>query len=248
MSVACPHCGFANEDWASFCTNCGRPLRNDQEGTRALPPGPGRAPTETGLLLMILGVVISAVPFVSVVGFILLLIGVLLLLTGARTFGARHRALVIWSILLYILIGVATAIFFFIIILQVALAFTTPSPQESIETVWRSALVALGIGLGALTLPFFLITWELQDGRGRRFLWLALAIDLGGTAVLVWYLFPFAGILTAAIEGDINQLLALASSPLLLAFPLRSLAWAYPYFLAHRRLSTSRNASPAMTG
>ena len=197
---------------------------------------------------MILGVLISAVPFVSLVGFILLVIGVLLLLSGSRTFGARHRQLVTWSILLYTLIAIATAISFFFLILQAALALTTPSPQGAIETVWRSALVALGIGLGALTLPFFLITWDLQDGRGRRFLWLALAIDLGGTAALVWYLFPFAGILIAAIEGDINQLLALASSPLLLAFPLRSLAWAYPYFLAHRRVSTSRNASPAMMG
>ncbi|MEE9163449.1 MAG: zinc ribbon domain-containing protein [Thermoplasmata archaeon] len=248
MSVACPHCGFANEDWASFCTNCGRPLRTVQEGIRALPPGPGRGPTRTGLLLMILGVLISAVPFVSLVGFILLVIGVLLLLTGARTFGARHRRLVVWSILLYILIAIATAISFFFIILQVALTLTTPSPLGAIETVWRSALVALGLVLGALTLPFFLITWELQDEKGRRFLWLALTIDLVGTAALVWYLSPFAGILTAALEGDISQLLALASSPLLLAFPLRSLVWAYPYFLAHRRVSTSRNGSPAMTG
>jgi hypothetical protein len=67
-------------------------------------------------------------------------------------------------------------------------------------------------------------------------------------AALVRYLSPFAGILTAAIEGDTDQLLALASLPLLLAFPLRSLVWAYPSFLANRRVSTSRNGNPAMTG
>ncbi|MFQ6013047.1 MAG: zinc-ribbon domain-containing protein [Thermoplasmata archaeon] len=238
MTAVCRHCGHPNEDWASYCANCGRPLQAVPATPQAYPHPQDRGRTRTGLLLLTVGVVLSAIPYVSFVGFLLLIVGVLLLFLGADAFGARHRRLVLASVLLYILVLVATGAALVVLLFQAVVALAPSAPPTAIEGVWRSALLALGIGLGAMTVPFLLITWELQDARGRRFLWLALGINLGGTAALVWFLFPFAGVFTAAAAGDIGPLAALANLPVLLLYSLTSLAWAYPYFLAYRRVTT----------
>src|SRR2546421_692982 len=114
MSVlTCPRCGASNTPPARFCSTCGNPLLTVSAPT--LPPVGYSPPpaqqyypyqypanywevvrankinnTQTGLLLLVIGVLIAWIPFAGFVGGIVGFIGGILVLVGREPFGSDH--------------------------------------------------------------------------------------------------------------------------------------------------------------
>src|SRR5689334_18409689 len=107
-TITCPRCGTSNPATARFCTICGSPLVNAPSGIPIAPsttpstlgapvPSPyhqyapgyidhARATaidrTKTGLLIMVIGFLISWIPFVGGVGGLLELVGAIMVILG----------------------------------------------------------------------------------------------------------------------------------------------------------------------
>src|SRR5437016_14637173 len=111
--VTCPRCGASNTPPARFCSTCGNPLLTVPTPTippmgYAPPPAQQYYPyqypanywevvrankinnTQTGLLLLVIGVLIAWIPFAGFVGGIVGFIGGILVLVGREPFGADH--------------------------------------------------------------------------------------------------------------------------------------------------------------
>src|SRR2546426_7874767 len=107
-----------------FCTNCGSPLSAGTAPPSSAPPmypapGPygGAMPglpsawdaerrkqidrTKTGLLLLLIGGLISWIPIIGVFGALLLLIGAILVILRRKAFGSTHARNVVIAIVLY---------------------------------------------------------------------------------------------------------------------------------------------------
>src|SRR2546426_7467820 len=102
-----------------FCVNCGSALSAGAGGAPAAatpmyPPAMPGLPsawdaerrkqidrTKTGLLLLLIGGLISWIPLIGVVGGLLLLIGAIFLIIGRKTFCSTHAPDVAISILLF---------------------------------------------------------------------------------------------------------------------------------------------------
>src|SRR2546428_23791 len=105
-SLTCPRCGTSNKLGTMFCTNCGSPLSAGTPAPTAAPPmyaAPGAYPgampglpsawdaerrkqidrTKTGLLLLLIGGLISWIPIVGIFGGLLSLIGAILAISIA---------------------------------------------------------------------------------------------------------------------------------------------------------------------
>src|SRR3989442_2080632 len=124
-SNVCPKCGFMNQAGWTFCANCGSPAAMaggmpPAGGTLAPPPaypaypgyGYGASPweaerqkqinrTKTGLLLLLIGGLISWIPFIGLLGSLLLLIGAILVIIGRKAFGSTHARNVVLAIVLF---------------------------------------------------------------------------------------------------------------------------------------------------
>src|SRR5207245_8237976 len=111
-----------------FCTNCGSPLSAGAPPSSGAPPmypAPGAYGgampglpsawdadrrkqidrTKTGLLLLLIGGLISWIPILGILGGLLLLIGAILVILGRQAFGSTHRRNVVIAIRL-LLVGI----------------------------------------------------------------------------------------------------------------------------------------------
>src|SRR5436309_7336842 len=133
--VTCPRCGASNTPTARFCSTCGTSLVTVPAPT--LPPM-GYAPppaqqyypyqypqnywevartnkinnTLTGLLLLVIGVLISWIPFAGAIGGIVGFIGAILVLVGREPFGEDHVRNTTLALILFI-VGITVTIFGF---------------------------------------------------------------------------------------------------------------------------------------
>jgi hypothetical protein len=69
----------------------------------------GISRTKTGLLLLIIGLLIGPIPFVGIIGGILVLVGAILVIIGRRPFGPAHSRNTIRSVIIYV-VGIAVVI------------------------------------------------------------------------------------------------------------------------------------------
>src|SRR5881296_1093241 len=138
-----------------FCTNCGSPLSAGTSPSGAPPmyaaPGayPGAMPglpsawdserrkqidrTKTGLLLLLIGGLISWIPIIGLLGGVLLLIGAILVILGRKAFGSTHARNVVLAIVLFfvgIIIGVIAGVLFGVAVFS-AVASQNPSTAAS---------------------------------------------------------------------------------------------------------------------
>ncbi len=128
--------------------------------------------TKTGMLLLIIGVALSWVPFIGAIGVLIALIGAVFVILGREAFGPAHDRNVILSIILFI-VGIAATIVGVIIVFIGAIALQAGNPNGP---VLPAALLSVIIVGGAITgLSEVLFTYALQKDNGRIFLWLGYA-------------------------------------------------------------------------
>jgi MFS family permease len=127
--------------------------------------------TKTGVLLLLVGTLIGWLPFIGVVGSLLVLIGAILVILGRKAFGATHSRNVMISILLVIvgIIIVAVAAVILVSATAASLLGGTPS-QSAVTNGFNTFLIIAAIGaiVGGLASVFF--TYAIQNKTGRMLL------------------------------------------------------------------------------
>lgn len=191
--------------------------------------------TKTGVLLLLIGTLLSWIPFgVAIIGYILIFVGAILVILGRKAFGATHSRNVVISIVLFIL-GVIVA---FAVAVIVALSnlpsIVTPGGGMSQPAVLQAAMsaglaggiaVALVIGIAEI-----LFIYGLQVQTGRLLLWAAYGANLALSIAIYVVISPLVpGIQTSvnydAVSGQQATLELLRVIPVALFVAADYLAW-----------------------
>lgn len=254
MPLTCTSCGYVSPDSATFCTNCGSRL-GEAPGPPAQPTYQtavdyerqrGEERTRTGLILLIIGFVISAIPIVGAIGFILVIVAVILLLISAKALGSPHRSFVVWSIVSWFIVLAALVAVLFIIIFQMVYAYVGGTPGRA-AGFWTVFVIAVGAGSAAFGIPNFLITYKLQDDTGRKVLWLALAVQVAAGVAVAWYFNGFYEVFLEAVESGSPGSFPFTGYGLENLLGLANLVWAIPYYLAYKRVSEGKASGAGLT-
>jgi hypothetical protein len=140
--------------------------------------------TKTGLLLLLIGVLFTPIPYVSIVGDILILVGAILVIVGRKAFGAIHARNTIWSIIIFV-IGIAVifagGLAFGFAVASAAFAgigngtVNTTTISQSLASAFQILLVFSAVGGAIFGIAEVLFTYALQKHIGRILLWAGYA-------------------------------------------------------------------------
>lgn len=248
-----------------FCSNCGASLTAGPSGAPAAsgtgypaayatPPAYGSAyggertkqidRTKTGLLLLLIGTLISWVPFVGGIGGLIVLIGAILVILGRKAFGAVHARNVVISIVLFFVGIIILFVGGLVLGLSLATGFLGGTPsQASIEAAFNNALILLIAGSIVAGLGNVFFSYALQTQTGRMLLWagyaasvviqIAVFVVIRGTiAALLAAMFPggtydpaAAAVAVASFQAQVSGLGLLSAIPSLLFAGAYYLAW-----------------------
>jgi zinc-ribbon domain len=222
----CPSCGAPVSAGHKFCPNCGvllpaatgpLPLAGPPAfgggtwggvglGEPAVVPK-GQDQTKTGLLLIAIAFGLLWIPYVSGVGGLLALIGILLLWLGRKGFGPNHRRNVLVGgtcVLLSFLTGIVVAAWFID-----ALLTQTPPGETSrmVSSAFQSDLgVVFLVGVAASILSavaYVSLPFALADPTSRYLLVTAGVLTVVISAVTTSLLYPqIAGAVAQATAGS----------------------------------------------
>ena len=258
----CPFCGSYNVPGSAFCHNCGRALAAAPPSPPgALPSSPGFGPTSipnlapskavdqtaTGLLLMVIGFAISWIPFVSFVGGILVLIGIIFLFLGRKAFGGVHRSSVVLGctcILIGLLAEVGVVIWFTAALFTSAdsLGQTASGFGSAAQTDLNVLLVALAVTGSLVALGYLLLPYELVERKFRPVLWGAFAASVALTVTVYAIIQPqISTAIASATSGamiNTGPISALETTELLLGAlqVVPSVLFAWAYYNARKRV------------
>ncbi len=230
----CPKCGFSNQPGYAFCSNCGSPLAAGPAAAGAppgyappyaVPPMPaytyGASPwayertkqidrTKTGILLLLIGALLSWIPYgIVIIGYLLLFIGAILVVLGRKAFGPTHARNAVISIVLFC-VGVVVAFVVAVIAALTSLAgLIGPGggPTASALQAAISALLVGGIAWAVMIwLAHLLFTYALQIQTGRILLWAAYGASIALSVAIFIIINPLLGSLVT--EADYNRIAA----------------------------------------
>src|SRR5437870_12424508 len=167
-----------------FCVNCGSALSagaGSGAPPTAAPMYPGAMPglpsawdaerrkqigrTKTGVLLLLVGTLIGWLPYIGVIGFILVFVGAILVILGRKAFGASHSRNVILSIVLVILgiiITVAAGIVLVVATVSSFIPGNAPTPA-AITSAFNNFLIILVFGTSGTDLASGGCAYAVQD-------------------------------------------------------------------------------------
>jgi hypothetical protein len=147
--------------------------------------------SKTGLMLLLIGIVIEVIPIIGIIGFFLALAGVIMIILGRQAFGDQHSFFVGVSVALYIFGVIAVAILVASVPSALQSAISSNSDPNSLAQavggVFNGYLTS-AIIVGAIAgLSNVLITYKLQDAKGRLMLWAGYltSIIVGITVLLI---------------------------------------------------------------
>ena len=227
------------------------PLPISGSGSWLAPPTPptsyraaqgdkGRDRTVSGLLIMILGFAIIWVPYVDLLGGLLLLVGVILVFLGRDSFPGKHST--------YVSVGGAMVILGLVASLVVGVSFAVGVESEAMTpgltlsqfgTALQGDLYGLFVAaavVGAITyLGYVLLVYALADRATRAFLWGGFLSELAVSVGLLVYLVPkISAAISQATSGttvDLTPISQLQSTDTILGalniIPALLFAWSY---------------------
>jgi len=189
--------------------------------------------TKTGLLLLIIGLGLSWIPFIGAIGGLVALIGALLVILGREAFGREHArntilALVFFFVGIGVIVAGALALFF------AAFSYRT-GPSSIVQPTFAWFGVITVIGGGVTGISEVLLTYALQQSSGRILLWTAYATSIAISIVNFLFVLPFFG-----GAGVVFSALFLTS--FLGIIP--ALLYAAAYYLARQRIVHREIPSP----
>lgn len=227
----CPKCFMSNPSDATVCVDCGASLTTlsapSQQGSGSATPSPGVPPplapspyhdyaasyfeadrrrkidqTKTGLLLLVIGFMISWIPFIGIIGDILEIVGALMVILGRHAFGREHARNAFWSLIVFI-IGVVVAVVTITILVLWSIfsnptffngtpGTTPPALLFDPKTFYAGAL----LGISIAQISYVMLTYALQSRTGR------ILLSVGYVAIVTsnlvnFILFPGSLLLSA---------------------------------------------------
>ena len=264
-------CGYQNQPGYQFCSNCGALLAAVPGGA---PPFPGYAPptgvpsapggvpypgsaeyerarqvdrTKTGTFLLLIGSLLSWIPLIQIVGYLLILVGVILVILGRKAFGPEHSRNVVISIILFF-VGI-------IVVIGVAVAAAVSNlsgiigPGGTVTLTPAFLAGALNAGLlGGIVAAFIvgiaevLFTYGLQAQPGRILLWAAYGANIALSIAIYLILSPLLS--SVATQADYDRVIALQGTYVLLNV-VPGLLFAAADYLAWSRISRGEIPAPA---
>lgn len=230
-SITCPRCGAANTLGTLFCVNCGSSLTAPAQGAMGAPSAasgsppayppvyPGAVPgapspwdmdrqknidrTRTGILILLIGALISAIPFVGGFGSLFTLIGAILVILGRKAFGVAHRRNVLISIVVFCL-GIAIFIVgTFVTVAMAASSLRSSMPEAQLAavvlTLLTNILIVLAVGLLIVSLASVFFTYALQKREGKLTLFGAYGATVAIRLTVLFVALPLLPPLAAQI-------------------------------------------------
>jgi hypothetical protein len=211
--------------------------------------------TKTGLLLLLIGTLLSWVPIVGAIGGLIVLIGAILVILGRRAFGPAHARNVMISIALFFVGIIILFIGGFVLGFSLAAGLLGGTPsQAAIEAAFNNFLILLVVGsaVGGLGSVFF--SYALQNQTGKMLLWAGYAASVvvqvvifvvvrGTIAQFIAAMFP-GGVYdpAAAVAAAASFQAAVSTWSLLSAIP--SLLYGAAYYLAWNRVNKGELPAP----
>src|SRR2546427_4609004 len=278
-SNICPKCGFMNQAGWTFCPNCGSPAAMaggmPPAGGAPTPPpaspaypgyGYGASPweadrqkgvrrTKTRLLLLLIGALLSWIPFgISLLGALLLLIGAIFVILGRKAFGAGHSRNVVLAIVLFFVRVIGTIILGGIFVGAIISAAGCADPAVLAHAFVRASntrligviVVSAISGIGSV-----LFTYALQQQIGKILLWAGYAANVAIAIAVYAIISPlFAAAFTQATSGgtyDPGPLLAVQSqaTALVILSVIPSVLFAAATYLAWSRVNRVEIPAPS---
>jgi hypothetical protein len=184
--------------------------------------------TKTGLLLLIIGLALSWIPFIGLIGGLIALIGALLVILGREAFGREHARNTILALIVFF-VGIGVTIVGFIVLFFAAFSYRTgPSTLVQPSFAWLGVLSIIGGGVTGFS--EVLLTYALQPSSGRILLWTAYAASIAISIVNFLFTLP--------LFGGNGVVFPLFSAFFLTAFLgiIPALLYAAAYYLARQRI------------
>ncbi|HEX4920658.1 MAG TPA: zinc-ribbon domain-containing protein [Candidatus Bathyarchaeia archaeon] len=264
----CPKCGYANRQGARFCGGCGTllpqamfvaPHVGSQEKSRETVgwerprwdnstgeenrdfTAIGR--TEKGIFLLVVSLILGPIPYLMYIGFVLGLVGAILVILGRKAFGQLHSNLVQLSVGIWIIGIIASFIVGASYGYDVASAILANNSQAQIEAL-NNAFNALVIGAmvssAILGISQILITYALQTARGRLLLFFGYALGIALGVLVLSIISPQvnAAVLHAISTQDLTPLDDLRTQSQLLGLVgiIPAIISAFAFYLAYSRI------------
>lgn len=232
QDLICPKCGYANRADAKFCGGCAVPLT--QPGVYpALPRVTGKpigtaglerpswwsstkedtkdftaiGRTQNGILLLAVSLILGPIPYLMYLGFVLGLVGAILVILGRKAFGQHHSNLVKFSVGIWIVGIIAGIIVGSSYGYDVTSAVSANNSQAEVAQALSNAFNTLVIGLlissAIAGLSQILITYALQTTPGRLLLFLGYAIGIALGVIVLSIISPQVN--TAVSQAILTQ-------------------------------------------
>jgi hypothetical protein len=213
--------------------------------------------TRTGVLLILIGTLISWIPFVGALGGLLVFIGAILVILGRKAFGAAHSRNVILSIVLVflgILIGIIGGVIAFA---STFASFGQAAPTPAAISSAINSFLIVGVIAGLVTgLANVFFTFAIQNQTGKRLL---LAGYAAGVVVSIVVLVVASGVISELVAaacpgGTCSQTASLTlqdsvQNRLLLVKLLQvipALLYGGAYYLVWNRIKSGEIPGPSM--
>lgn len=163
--------------------------------------------TKTGIFLLLIGTLLSWIPIISLIGYVLLLVGAILVILGRKAFGPTHSRNVIISIVMFFLGIVVAVVVVVIAVFSNLSGFIGPGgvPQPAaLVSALGAALIGGIVGAAIIGIAEVLFTYALQNPIGRVLLWAAYGANVALSVVIFAIISPqLSSILST---GDYNRL------------------------------------------
>lgn len=206
--------------------------------------------TKTGLLLLIIGTVLSPIEYLNIPGVLIILVGALLVILGRKSFGDVHSRNTIVSAIVYIVGATAVSLG---AIGVFAAEFEAGSPaansgsinaalfSQSLGNAFQAFLIATAVGGAIIGLAQVLFTYALQIQTGKIFLWLGYFSTIVVSVVEAVMMPPIISnaALRAQLDGLSSPAFGNLQSQLLLVGLLGfipALFYANAFYLARERI------------
>lgn len=135
----------------------------------------GISRTSTGIVLLIIGLVMSWIPYILYLGAFLSFVGAILVILGRDAFGGGHGRNVVIALVLYIIATLA------VLIAAAAFIGSLPSIIGSAATIkgaFASYLIELIVFSGLASIAQVLLVYALSDSLGKKILIIAFILQI----------------------------------------------------------------------
>ena len=147
--------------------------------------------TQNGILLLAVSLILGPIPYLTYLGFVLGLVGAILVILGRKAFGQFHSNLVKLSIGIWIvgIIGsfIVGASYGYDVASAISMSNSQATVAQALNNAFNTLIIGLLVSSAILGLSQILITYALQTTQGRLLLLssYALGIVLGVLVFLI---------------------------------------------------------------